>query len=346
MDYFYVCRLGSLVQPLIHSASMMPKPSIYQEHSLLVVESSFQWFIVTSDIDMSLQIYSAFIMPRLFINQVVEYPAHYSVVESPWHHQQPWASLCEGNHIQSHSSTELAESIAEDEHTSRSGILTDTSTVNSTKYQGNHIDVFKPNIVVCEGEETFEFKPPAPAAARRHTSVCEGDVMHVSKPCLVCEGEETRTNTTVSKANEGAHVHSATMPTINSIIGAAMSATKSHAPTASTSETIRQRIIQAMASTQAKQINYGFLRASTMNFSRPTAEEDSVVLSYDGYSSYSAVRDEASCKLFLFLCESKEPPIETMSDFLTVYGLEAGGVLRCDQGGELARLIKFKTAVL
>ena len=155
-------------------------------------------------------------MPKL---SVVTYPLHYLVVEYPRQQYQQWPSLCEGDNIQS------AVSIAENE-TSKSEHLTVVSTIP------NSIDVFKPNILVCEGEETFESKPPAPAAARRHTSVSEGEEtktnatvsktnegahmtaksatssiqIYESKPCLVCEGEET--NTTVSNINERAQAAS------------------------------------------------------------------------------------------------------------------------------------------
>ena len=48
----------------------------------------------------------------------------------------------------------------------------------------------------------------------------------------------------------------------------------------------------------------------------------------------------------MFLCESKEPPVEYASQFLTAFGLKSGGVIRCDQGGELARSEEFRTEML
>ena len=92
--------------------------------------------------------------------------------------------------------------------------------------------------------------------------------------------------------------------------------------------------------------DFGFLRASTMDFSRRNEEEDRIVQSYDGFNSYLLVVDEHSRHLWVFLSKSKEPPIEEMSDFLSIRGLPSGGVIRCDQGGELAKSTKFRTEMM
>jgi hypothetical protein len=55
--------------------------------------------------------------------------------------------------------------------------------------------------------------------------------------------------------------------------------------------------------------------------------------------------DEVSHHVWVFLCQSKEPPVEIVSDFLLVYSHKRGGVLRTDQGGELARSAKFREAM-
>jgi hypothetical protein len=47
--------------------------------------------------------------------------------------------------------------------------------------------------------------------------------------------------------------------------------------------------------------------------------------------------------VWLFLSVSKEPPLEQASSFLVVYGLATGGLIRCDQGGELAKSSAFIT---
>jgi hypothetical protein len=41
-------------------------------------------------------------------------------------------------------------------------------------------------------------------------------------------------------------------------------------------------------------MDFGFMRASTSNFTKPNKKVDRVVLSYDGFSSYLLIVDEAS----------------------------------------------------
>jgi hypothetical protein len=61
----------------------------------------------------------------------------------------------------------------------------------------------------------------------------------------------------------------------------------------------------------------------------------------DGFNCYLLVVDEFSRYAWVFLCASKEPPIDEMSAFLRVLGLVAGGGLQCDQGGELAKSTRW-----
>ena len=77
-------------------------------------------------------------------------------------------------------------------------------------------------------------------------------------------------------------------------------------------------------------MDFGFMRASTSDYSRPNPKKDRVVDSFDGFSSYLLIIDEASRYAWVFLCTSKEPPIEYASSFLRTYGLQEGGVIRCD----------------
>lgn len=93
-------------------------------------------------------------------------------------------------------------------------------------------------------------------------------------------------------------------------------------------------------------LDFGFMRSSNIDYTRPNPTKDRIVKSYDGYSSYLAVVDEASRKVWIFLRQSKEPPLELMSIFLKTNGSERGGVLRCDQGGELARSKEFCSEML
>jgi hypothetical protein len=48
-------------------------------------------------------------------------------------------------------------------------------------------------------------------------------------------------------------------------------------------------------------MDFGFIRASTSNFSKPNKTDDRVVLSYDGFSSYLFIVDEASRFIWVFL---------------------------------------------
>jgi hypothetical protein len=63
----------------------------------------------------------------------------------------------------------------------------------------------------------------------------------------------------------------------------------------------------AVRTTKRKQrfyMDFGFIRLSTSNYSRPMTSTDRVVFSYDGYSSYLNVIDEASQYVWIFLTTS------------------------------------------
>ena len=109
---------------------------------------------------------------------------------------------------------------------------------------------------------------------------------------------------------------------------------------------------RATARAQRMFMDYGFMRASTSNFTKPNPKKDRVVLSYDGFSSYLAIVDDYSRYMWIFLRKSKEPPIEQATQLLTLNGRRSkegeliGGVIRCDQGGELARCTEFRSTML
>jgi len=63
-------------------------------------------------------------------------------------------------------------------------------------------------------------------------------------------------------------------------------------------------------------MDYGFMRASTANFSQLHKGTDWVVRSYDGYSSYLLIIDEASRYVWVFLTASKDPPLDLITAFL------------------------------
>ena len=89
--------------------------------------------------------------------------------------------------------------------------------------------------------------------------------------------------------------------------------------------------------------DFGFMRASTFDYSKPSPDADRVIQSYDGYNSYLIIVDEVSRFIWVFLCKNKEPPIDIMGAFLTRFGHSNGGLLRTDLGGELARSTDFRT---
>jgi hypothetical protein len=90
-------------------------------------------------------------------------------------------------------------------------------------------------------------------------------------------------------------------------------------------------------------MDFGFLRASNFDYSRPDKSTDRVITSFDGYSSYLIVVDEFTKFIWVFLCKSKEPPMTLLHLFLDLFGCKSGGSIRCDQGGELARSQEFVT---
>lgn len=93
-------------------------------------------------------------------------------------------------------------------------------------------------------------------------------------------------------------------------------------------------------------MDFGFIRASNDDYSRPNIKKDRVVESFDGYNSYLLIVDEVSKYSWIFLTMTKEPPIELSKHFMKEFGNEDGGSIRCDQGGELARSTEWRTMVL
>ena len=92
-------------------------------------------------------------------------------------------------------------------------------------------------------------------------------------------------------------------------------------------------------------MDFGFLRASADDYRRPNKATDRIVLSYDGFCAYLLIVDGALRRVWSFLTESKEPPLSILRAFMKKFGL-ADGIIRTDQGGELARSDAFRTAML
>jgi hypothetical protein len=107
----------------------------------------------------------------------------------------------------------------------------------------------------------------------------------------------------------------------------------------------------AERTTECKQHYYmdiGFMRTSTSTFSQPAKNNDRVVLSYDGFLLYLLIIDEASQYDWVFLTNTKEPPIYVIDMFLVLarFGHEHGGSIKTDQGGELARSFALSDTVI
>jgi hypothetical protein len=92
-------------------------------------------------------------------------------------------------------------------------------------------------------------------------------------------------------------------------------------------------------------MDFAFMRSSTEDYKCPNRNTDRVVTSYDGHSSHLIIVDGASRRVWAFLTKSKEPPLDILRAFMTKFGI-ASGVVRTDQGGELARSAAFRTMML
>jgi hypothetical protein len=93
-------------------------------------------------------------------------------------------------------------------------------------------------------------------------------------------------------------------------------------------------------------LDFGFMRASASDYTKPNLTTDRVVTSFDSFVTYLLIVDEASRHIWVFLRKSKKAPVDLVSHFLQMYGRHSGGVLQCDQGGELARSSSSITTML
>jgi hypothetical protein len=114
---------------------------------------------------------------------------------------------------------------------------------------------------------------------------------------------------------------------------------------------IRKQAAQRLAVRTPKQrqrfyMDLGFMQASTFDYSRHDKTNNRVVLSYDGFSAYLLIIDEASRYVWIFLTNSKSPPMDIVVEFLTQHGQKDGGFIHTDQGGELARSFNVRDFVL
>jgi hypothetical protein len=93
-------------------------------------------------------------------------------------------------------------------------------------------------------------------------------------------------------------------------------------------------------------MDFGFMRASAEDYTRADKTKDRVIFSYDGYSSYLLIVDEASCYIWAFLTNSKSLPLDIVREFLRHHGHVEGGCVQTDQGGELAQSHAFQDLLL
>jgi hypothetical protein len=93
-------------------------------------------------------------------------------------------------------------------------------------------------------------------------------------------------------------------------------------------------------------MDFGFMRALTSGYSCRNKSKDCVVVSYDSYTSYLLIVDEASWYIWVFLTHSKSPPLDIFFEFLCQHGHEDGGCIQMDQGGELAHSAAFQDMIL
>ena len=80
----------------------------------------------------------------------------------------------------------------------------------------------------------------------------------------------------------------------------------------------------------------GFYERQHKYFSIPNTKKYRVVNSFDGFLSYLLIKDEVLQMVWVFLCKLKELPVEYASEFLHVYGLKEGKIIRFNQRGELS----------
>jgi hypothetical protein len=98
-----------------------------------------------------------------------------------------------------------------------------------------------------------------------------------------------------------------------------------------------QRTAEGMTAVKKRfYMDFGFMHLSRLDHRRPNKKTNCVVESWDGYSSYLLIVDEASQYVWVFLTCSKDPPLDIIDCFVKKSGHAEGGSIPTDQGGELA----------
>jgi len=93
-------------------------------------------------------------------------------------------------------------------------------------------------------------------------------------------------------------------------------------------------------------VDFGFVRASSEDC-KPDPDEPRVVQPHEGHNSYLLAVDAATRCTWVFLCKSKDPPVDILKLLLKQHGTASQAVktVRVDQGGELGRSSAFRKAV-
>jgi hypothetical protein len=77
-------------------------------------------------------------------------------------------------------------------------------------------------------------------------------------------------------------------------------------------------------------MDFSFMRASTSEYGQPNKSQDRIVLSFDNYTSYLLIIDEALRYAWTFPTGSKDPPIDIIKAFLLRFGHVNGGSIQTD----------------
>ena len=93
-------------------------------------------------------------------------------------------------------------------------------------------------------------------------------------------------------------------------------------------------------------VDFGFMCASSSDYSKPSKAKDRVINSWDGYALFLLVVDKASQYTWVFLMKSKEPPFGIIDTFIKCFGYLNSGSVHSDQGGKLARSVAFSDMLL
>jgi hypothetical protein len=107
-----------------------------------------------------------------------------------------------------------------------------------------------------------------------------------------------------------------------------------------------QSSIQTMEARCCFYMDFGYMRASTSDYTQPNKATNRVVYSWDGYSSYLLVVDEATQYIWVFLTKSKDPPLDIVDTFLKWFAHVHGGSISTGQGGERAQSFALSDLLL